>query len=82
MTPEERRRYEEQKARWAEEDKRFREMVARREQRLYEWDGYVARRRARLRRLTFGLLGRDVADPAGAGLSTQIFGCKTWPGSS
>jgi hypothetical protein len=33
-------------------------MLARREQRLREWDAYMARRRARLRRLTFGLLGR------------------------
>jgi hypothetical protein len=58
MTPEERQEYEEQKAHWAEEDVKFREMVPRREQRLREWDEYVARRRARLRRLTFGLLGR------------------------
>jgi hypothetical protein len=40
------------------EDRKFREMVARREQRLREWDEYMARRRARIRRLTFGLLGR------------------------
>jgi hypothetical protein len=58
MTPEERREYEEQKARWADEGRRSRAMVARREQRLREWDEYVARRRARLRRLTLGLLGR------------------------
>lgn len=58
MTPEERQAYEEQKARWAENDRQFRAMVARREQRLREWDEYLARRRARLRRLTFGLLGR------------------------
>jgi hypothetical protein len=57
-TPEERRAYEEQKARWAEEDAKFRAMVERREQRQREWDEYVARRRERLRRLTFGLLGR------------------------
>lgn len=44
---------------WAEEDRQFREMVARRERRLREWDEYVSRRRARLRRLTFGLLGRS-----------------------
>ena len=31
---------------WAENDRLFREMVARREQRLREWDEYVARRRA------------------------------------
>ena len=59
MTPDERKAYEEQKARWAENDRQFREMVARREQRLREWDEYVARRRARIRRLTFGLLGRE-----------------------
>jgi hypothetical protein len=58
MTPEERRAYEEQKAEWARNSLEFRQMVARREQRLREWDEYVARRRARLRRLTFGLLGR------------------------
>ncbi len=48
----------EKQVEWAEEDRKFRAMVARREQRLREWDEYVARRRARLRRLTFGLLGR------------------------
>jgi hypothetical protein len=53
-----RERFEELKPIWAEEDRKFREMVAPREQRLREWDEYVARRRARLRRLTFGLLGR------------------------
>jgi hypothetical protein len=57
-TPEERRAYEEQKAAWAKEDAEIREIFARREQRLREWDEYVARRQARLRRLTFGLLGR------------------------
>lgn len=61
MTPEERKEYEEEKARWAEGDRQFRAMVARREQRQREWDDYVARRRARLRRLTFGLLGRETA---------------------
>ncbi len=58
MTPDERREYEEEKARWAEGDAKFRQMVARREARLREWDEYVARRCARLRRITFGLLGR------------------------
>lgn len=57
-TPEERRAYEEQKAFWAREDAEIREIFARRERRLREWDEYTARRRARLRRLTFGLLGR------------------------
>jgi hypothetical protein len=60
MTPEERkRRLAERRREWRENDRLFREMVARREQRLREWDDYVARRRARLRRLTFGLLGRE-----------------------
>ena len=59
MTPEER-----QRVRAAEggvgagTTAEFRAMVARRAERLREWDEYVARRRARLRRLTFGLLGR------------------------
>ena len=43
---------------WEENDRQFREILARREQRLREWDEYVALRQARLRRLTFGLLGR------------------------
>lgn len=43
---------------WEEHDRQFREIVARRQQRLREWDEYVNRRRASLRRLTFGLLGR------------------------
>jgi hypothetical protein len=60
MTPEERQAYEEEKAGWAEEDAKFRAMVARREARLREWDEHMARRRARLRRLTFGLFGRDL----------------------
>jgi len=60
MTPEERRAYEEQKAFWAKEDAEIREIFARREVRLREWDEHQARRRARLRRLTFGLLGRDL----------------------
>jgi hypothetical protein len=48
----------ETKARWAEESKAFREMYARRLQRMAEWEAAEERRRARLRRLTFGLLGR------------------------
>jgi hypothetical protein len=60
MTPEERREYEEEKAYWAKEDAEIREIFARREQRLREWDEYVARRRARIRRMTFGLLGREL----------------------
>lgn len=54
-----RKRLAEKRIEWAEEDRKFREMVARREQRLREWDEYVACRRARIRRLTFGLLGRE-----------------------
>jgi hypothetical protein len=53
-----RKKLAESRIEWAENDRQFREMLARREQRLREWDEYVARRRARLRRLTFGLLGR------------------------
>jgi hypothetical protein len=60
MTPEDRkRRLAKRRREWKESDRQFREMVARREQRQREWDEYVARRRARLRRLTFGLLGRE-----------------------
>lgn len=59
MTREEwRRRVAENRVVWDENDRRFREMVARRAQQQREWDEYVARRRARLRRFTFGLLGR------------------------
>jgi hypothetical protein len=58
MTPEFRRKLRVARKEWAEIDRRFLEMVARREQRQREWDEYMARRRARLRRLTFGLLGR------------------------
>lgn len=56
-TPEFRRKLAERRAEWAETDRRFLEMIARREVRLREWE-HVARRRARLRRLSFGLLGR------------------------
>jgi hypothetical protein len=58
MTPEFRRKV---RQRLAESDRNVaeaKEIFARREQRLREWDEYDARRRARLRRLTFGLLGR------------------------
>ena len=58
MTPEFRAKLAARRAEWAESDRRFRDMVARRAQRQREWDEQVARRRARLRRLTFGLLGR------------------------
>jgi hypothetical protein len=59
MAPEFRRRAQQ---RLAESDRNVaaaREIFARREHRLREWDEYLARRRARLRRLTFGLLGRE-----------------------
>lgn len=58
MTPEFRRRAQQ---RLAESDRNVAEALeifARREQRLRDRDEHVARRRARLRRLTFGLLGR------------------------
>ena len=58
MTPEFRRRLAAKRAEWARNDAEVREIFARREARLREWDEYVARRRARLRRVTFGLLGR------------------------
>lgn len=58
MTPDEREAYEERKVESAKNVAEARAIFARREQRLREWDEYVARRRARLRRLTFGLLGR------------------------
>jgi hypothetical protein len=48
----------EERARWAEESKAFREMYERRLQRHAEWEAAEERRRARIRRLTFGLLGR------------------------
>jgi hypothetical protein len=44
-------------ARWAEESRGFRETYERR-LRMAGWDAVEERRRARLRRLTFGLLGR------------------------
>ena len=45
-------------AHWAEESRSFREMYERRLRRLAALDEAEARRRARVRRLTFGLLGR------------------------
>jgi hypothetical protein len=49
----------EERAHWAQVSREFREMYVRRLQRLAEWDATEARRKARLRRLTFGLLGRS-----------------------
>ena len=46
------------RARWAEESRSFREMYERRVRRIAAREEAEARRRARLRRLTFGLLGR------------------------
>ena len=48
----------ETKARWAQEAREFRAMYERRLERHAQWEASEARRRARLRRLTFGLLGR------------------------
>jgi hypothetical protein len=48
----------EEKARWAAGQREFREMYERRLQRHAEWEAAEERRRARLRRLTLGLLGR------------------------
>jgi hypothetical protein len=42
-----------------EVSRQFREMVERRAARLAAWDEAERRRKARLRRWTFGLLGRD-----------------------
>ena len=47
------------RARWAEESRSFREMYERRLRRIAEHDEAEARRRERLHRLTFGLLGRS-----------------------
>ena len=47
------------RAHWADESRSFREMYERRVRRLAERDEADARRRERLRRLTFGLLGRS-----------------------
>ena len=49
----------EERAYWNKVGREFREMYERRLQRLAEWDATEARRKARLRRLTFGLLGRS-----------------------
>jgi hypothetical protein len=58
MTPEFRRRARQQLAESAKSVAEAKEAFARREERLREWDAYVARRQARLRRLSFGLFGR------------------------
>jgi len=43
----------------AQVSREFREMYERRIQRIAEWEAAEARRKERLRRLTFGLLGRS-----------------------
>ena len=48
-----------ERAYWDEVGREFREMYERRIQRIAEWDAAEARRKERLRRLTFGLLGRS-----------------------
>jgi hypothetical protein len=58
MDPDERRRYEEQKAEWARESREFREMYERRLERQRAEDERRERRRRLLRRL---LIGRLVA---------------------
>jgi ribose 1,5-bisphosphokinase PhnN len=63
MTPEFKRRFEQRLAESAASVAVAKEIFARREQRLREWEEDVARRRARLRRLTFGLLGREPSTP-------------------
>ena len=49
----------EERARWAQGEREFREMYERRLRRRAEWEAAEARRRERLRRLSFGLLGRS-----------------------
>jgi hypothetical protein len=58
MTPEFRRQLRAKRAEWAKNDAEVRAIFARRAERLRAYDEYLAQRRARLRRLTFGLLGR------------------------
>lgn len=58
MNPEDRRRYEAQKAEWARESREFRAMYERLQARWRAADEREERRRARLRRLSLGLLGR------------------------
>ena len=48
----------EERAYWAQVSRDFRAMYERRMQRIAEWEAAEERRRQRLRRLTFGLLGR------------------------
>jgi hypothetical protein len=58
MDPDDRRRYEALRAEWAQTTRDFEAMYERLKQRWREEDERRERRRARLRRLTFGLRGR------------------------
>ena len=58
MNPDERRRYLAQRAEWAQTRRDFEAMHERLKQRWREEDEGRERRRARVRRLTLGLLGR------------------------
>ncbi len=49
----------EERAYWDKVGREFREMYERRIQRIAEWEAAEARRKERLRRLTFGRLGRS-----------------------
>jgi hypothetical protein len=48
----------ETRARWAREEREFQAYVEARMQKMRAWREKEARRRARLKRLSFGLLGR------------------------
>jgi len=58
MDPDERRRFEERRAVWQRNSREFEALHERLRARWRAEDERDARRRARLRRLTFGLLGR------------------------
>ena len=58
MNPDERRRFEERRAQWDRNSRDFEAMYERLRARWQAADERDARRRARLRRVTFGLLGR------------------------
>jgi hypothetical protein len=58
MDPDERRGFEELRARWDRNNREFEAMYERFKARWREAEEREARRRERLRRMTFGLLGR------------------------
>jgi hypothetical protein len=58
MDPDERARFEAQKAQWARNRVEFEQMYERLKAHWREEDEQEERRRARLRRVTLGLLGR------------------------